>query len=67
MKFPKCDNDCVAMGWVEYTAEILYSDLHISVPPDSDFDDTFLAFCHDGQEMLCINGSLVTDLERVTS
>jgi hypothetical protein len=39
-------------------------DLHISAPPACDLDDTFIAFCHDGQELLKINGWLFS-FERV--
>lgn len=60
-----CDNDCTRAGWQEY---ILVSDsheLHVSTAPDADLDGEFLAFCHDTQEMIKVNGWLfsIEDIE----
>lgn len=57
---PTTDNECTMLGWIELE---LYSDgvdLHVSVAPGTDLDGTFLAFCHDEQEMIKVNGWLFT-------
>lgn len=55
------DNGAVLAG---FTCEVIASsdlcDLHISHRPDADLDGRFLAFCHDEQEMLYVNGWLFT-------
>ena len=47
-----------------FTCEVMaYSDmcdLHISHQPDADLDGRFLAFCHDEQEVIYVNGWLFT-------
>lgn len=53
-----CDNDCKLAGWTEYYADAGHFDLHISVAPNTDLDDSFRAFCHDDQEMITVNGWL---------
>lgn len=53
------DADCTRAGWIEYFANHACSELHVSVPPDADLDDTVRAFCHDEQEMILIKGWLV--------
>lgn len=58
--YPSCDNDCDLLGWIEVLASGPEHDLHLSVPPDTDFDDTFPAWCHDAQEMIRVNGWLWT-------
>ena len=57
---PKCDNDCTRMGWIEYIvgADI---ELHVSAAPDADLNhESVPVFCHDRQEMLYIQGWLVS-------
>lgn len=53
------DNGAMLAG---FTCEVMaYSDmcdLHISYMPDADLDGRFLAFCHDEQEVIYINGWL---------
>lgn len=55
------DNVAVLEG---YTVELLGSssdgmhDLHLLVRPGTDLDDTFKAWCCDGQEFLRVNGWL---------
>lgn len=53
-----CDNDCTRSGWIEYNSIGGIYDIHISVAPDTDMDSTFLAFDHDEQEMVRLNGWL---------
>lgn len=55
-----CDNDCTRAGWIEYNSLGGVYDIHISVEPDTDMDSTFLAFDHDEQEMIRLNGWLFT-------
>ena len=55
---PTCDNDCSFLGWIEYLLDCYEYTLHVSVPPDTDLDDTFEAFSHDEQEMIVVNGWL---------
>jgi len=44
-------------GWTEYYAEAFGADeLHVSVAPDADLDDIVVAFCHDEQQMIRIQG-----------
>lgn len=64
MAHPTTDAECTRQGWIEYMADAGGFDLHISVHPDADLDDTFLAFDHDEQEMIKINGWLFT-LEQI--
>ena len=58
MNYPTCDNDCTKMDWVEYYLTSVEYELHVSIPPNSDLNGTFKAFCHDRQEMLNVNGWL---------
>lgn len=60
MAHPQTDACCTRMGWIEYLADADGFDLHISAHPDADLDGTFLAFDHDEQEMIKINGWLFT-------
>lgn len=60
---PTSDACCTRMGWIEYTATAGCSDLHFSVHPETDLDGTFMAFCHDGQEMIRVNGWNLSYLE----
>ena len=53
---PKTDNCCTEMGWEFYQADYNGGDLLISVAPETDLDSTFMAFCHDEQEMIKVNG-----------
>ena len=46
------------MGWKEYIAEYDGGDLHVSIAPEADLDDTVWAFCHDEGEMIKLNGWL---------
>jgi hypothetical protein len=62
---PATDNTCLTLGWVEYAADAGGYDLHISVDPDADLDGEFIAFCHDEQEMITVNGWMVT-LEKLS-
>jgi hypothetical protein len=44
-------------GWTEYFAETFGADeLHLSIAPDADLDDIVVAFCHDEQQMIRIQG-----------
>ena len=61
MKMPKTDNDCTELGWREYLVYMGEYELHVSICPCCDLDGTFRAFCHDEQELLNINGWLVTE------
>ena len=56
--FPTSDNCCTRLGWKEYIAEYDGGDLHVSIAPDADLDDTLLAYCHDEGEMIKLNGWL---------
>lgn len=59
MSNPTCDNDCTRMGWEEYFLSSLYGhEIHVSVPPGTDLDTSYLAFNHDEQEMIRVNGWL---------
>ena len=60
MKYPITDNCCTNAGWVEYIADTGANDLHISIPPHTDTDGKFLAFCHAEQEMIRVTGWNVT-------
>ncbi len=53
---PTCDNECTMLGWTECMIDNGMSELHISHPADVDLDDSFLAFCHDEQEMIRVSG-----------
>lgn len=61
MTRPTCDNDCTVLGWTE----CLIDDLHISHAPDADLDGSFIAFCHDEQEMIRVSGWLIANYERI--
>lgn len=51
------DNGAHMAGYIEqYLASFDNCDLHISIKPGTDTDDTFEAFDHDEQEMIRING-----------
>lgn len=64
MNRPTCDNDCTRMGWKEYFLSSLYGhEIHASVPPDTDLDDSFIAFSHDEQELIRVNGWLFAAVE----
>ena len=65
MTYPTCDNECTMMGWIEAEVSNGQYDLHISHAPNADLDGTFMAFCHDEQEMIRINGWQMTDYERI--
>lgn len=58
MALPTSDNDCTLMGWKEYIFDCALFSLHVSVPANEDLDDRVTAFCHDGQEVIYINGWL---------
>ena len=58
-KHMTCDADCTRAGWVEALAYAGETELHISFPADADTDSRFLAFNHDEQEMVWINGWMV--------
>ena len=60
-----CDNDCTRAGWIESIIHIGEYDLHVSYEPTADLADNFLAFCHDEQEMLKINGWLIEEVELI--
>ena len=60
MKYPITDNCCTNAGWIEYIADTGANDLHISIPPHTDTDGKFLAFCHAEQEMIRVTGWNVT-------
>lgn len=62
MKYPTCDNECTLLGWYEFELIGDGGDLHVSVPPETDLDGQFVAFCHDEQEMIKVNGWLFTAL-----
>ncbi len=55
------DNGAMMAG---YTRELMaYAgayELHISVKPMTDLDTRFMAFCHDEQELIAVNGWLFT-------
>jgi len=53
---PTTDNECTEMGWFEFELVGGEFDLHVSVPPEADLDGEFIAFCHDEQEMIVIQG-----------
>jgi hypothetical protein len=57
---PQTDNECTSMGWIEYMAYADCHDLHISADPDADMDGRFIAFNHDEQELIMVNGWLFT-------
>ena len=65
MEKPQTDNCCTLLGWTEYTATIGFYDLHFSVAPETDLNDTFTAFCHDEQELLKINGWNLENIEEI--
>jgi len=58
MNYPTCDNACTLMGWSEYILGDGCGELHISVPPETDTTQIFMAFCHCEQEMIKVNGWL---------
>lgn len=55
-RHPVSDNCCTRMGWTEALIDNGSQELHISHAPDVDLDDSFLAFCHDEQEMIRVSG-----------
>jgi hypothetical protein len=63
MQYPTTDNECTMLGWTELMLDSDCVELHISVPQGTDLDGTFLAFCHDEQEMIKVNGWLFTSEE----
>lgn len=64
MNRPTCDNDCTRMGWKQYFLSSMYGhELDVSVPPDTDLDDSFIAFDHDEQELIRVNGWLFAAVE----
>lgn len=61
-EYPKTDNCCTQLGWKEYE---LSNDeygicLRVSVPNDTDLQGEFVAFCHDEQKMIDVEGWLFT-------
>lgn len=58
-----CDNDCTRAGWTEALVEMGPYSLHLSHDPEADLDGTFLAFDHDEQEMIRVNGWLIESYE----
>ena len=56
MTYPKTDNCCTRMGWIEKMASHWGYELHVSHKPDADLDDTVWCFCHAEQEMIIVNG-----------
>lgn len=55
----RSDNGAMLAGFtVEALAYSDMCDLHISYMPDADLDGRFLAFCHDEQEVIYVNGWL---------
>jgi hypothetical protein len=65
MTYPTCDNDCTSLGWTEALIDIARTELHISHDPEADLDGTFMAFCHDTQELLQIDGWLMEHYELI--
>lgn len=65
MRLPKTDNCCTNLGWIEFEMEINGYCLHLSVAPSTDLDGTFLAFCHDEQEIITVDGWLIENTERI--
>ena len=65
MKFPKTDNCCTNMDWVEYLATAGDQEIHFSVAHGTNLGDTFRAFCHDYQEPITINGWTLSNVEEV--
>lgn len=63
--FPTCDNDCTVLGWIESLIDDGSTELHISHAPDADIDGSFVAFCHDEQEMIHVSGWLIASYERI--
>ena len=64
MNRPTCDNDCTRMGWKQYFLSSMYGhELDVSVPPGTDLDDSFVAFDHDEQELIKVNGWLFAATE----
>lgn len=59
LKTITCDNAAVMAG---YTEQVIAScdecDLFLLVKPDADYDDSFLAFDTDNQEMIRVHGWL---------
>ncbi len=58
----QCNDDAriESKSWIEYMALADCYDLHISVHPDTDMDGRFIAFDHDAQELIMVNGWLFT-------
>lgn len=65
MTYPKTDNCCTNLGWLEFTATAGDYDLHFSVAPKTNLDGRFTAFCHDNQELIDVNGWNLSDIEEV--
>ena len=66
MKNMTCDNDCTNAGWIEALITLdEYYELHLSHDRNADLEGTFSAFCHDGQEMLKVNGWNISDYELI--
>lgn len=65
MPYPTCDNECTRLGWTEALIEMGAHSLHVSHAPDAETDGAFAAFCHDGQEMIQINGWMIESYEVV--
>lgn len=66
INYPTCDNECIKLGWVEAIVSYRDQELHISHAPMADLDDSFTAFCHDEQEIIMINGWLISNYEVIT-
>ena len=65
MTNPSTDNECTLRGWTEAVIETGFHSLHVSYSPDAEIDDAFMAFCHDDQEMIRVNGWLIESLELI--
>jgi len=50
-------------GWIETLITSDEYTLHVSHAPDVDLEDCFQAFCHDAQEMVYINGWMISEYE----
>ena len=53
---PQTDNECTRAGWREYCAHADGLDLHVSIAPNASLDGIVVAFDHDEQEIIRLNG-----------
>lgn len=70
MDFPKTDNCCTRLGWIEKIVWVPASasggdELHVSHKPEADLEGSVWCFCHAEQDMILIVNGCFCDWEEI--